>query len=237
MIDNNDPIQEKKVFRVGLDDLTENNDVNTFEYNDLHNCSNDLSDRGSRLEEIAHARYAESKRRNSYSSYNSNKTTTTASKWITFIILFLFIGIPIIEAIIGVIIAVITETVDNLDNYSDNSTDYSYSDIYESEMYPGGVSCGSKITLVDSTMDYTNNVLSVEVENIDDYENLDNYKIEVVFYNINDRPIEVIDLQINKLKASEVVTKEVYNVPTDMARYDFIITENTKENQTWVYTK
>lgn len=237
MLDNNDPIQEKRVFRVGLDDLTENNDVNANTYSDLHNCSNDLSDRGSRLEEIAHARYAESKRRNSYSSYNSSKTTTTASKWITFIILFICIGIPIIEAIVGVIVAVVSESIENLDNYSDNSEDYSYSDTYNEAMYPGGVSCGSKLTLVDSTMDYTNNVLSVEVENIDYYEDLDNYKIEVIFYNVNDRPIEVIDLQINKLKANEVVTKEVYNVPTDMARYDFIITENTNETQTKVYTK
>ena len=125
MLDNNDPIQEKKVFRVGLDDLTGNNDVNANEYSDLHNCSNDLSDRGSRLEELAHARYAENKRKTAYSTYNTvNHTTRTinkSSKWIVYIILFLFIGIPIIEAAVGLIIAVVSESINNLDNYPNDS--------------------------------------------------------------------------------------------------------------------
>ena len=54
---NDDPIKENNPFRIGLDNLTGDDEINSgIEYNDLHNCSNDLSDRGSRIEEIAHAK-------------------------------------------------------------------------------------------------------------------------------------------------------------------------------------
>lgn len=111
MSHNNDPIKEYKAYRWGVSNLTKDDGLSSNYEDDLHACSNDLSEEGSIREEREHAKFAEIKRQERADKYNNinnnNKSNTNAGlqiiKWIFIIFWLLPFVVNVIMGIIGAI--------------------------------------------------------------------------------------------------------------------------------------
>lgn len=237
---NNDPIQENKAFRFGLDDLTGNDTINSNDdYSDLHDCSDDLSDRGSRKEEYEHAKFAESKRRNSYnysySNYGKKQVVLLDKnkKIITYIIVFFFIILPILQAVLGIIITTIgfisSEFVEEVSNEF-GSRDYaSISSENSSTNLVADLETQRDNIVVASKM-LENKELIIETQNTSTYTMLD-IKLQIIFYDGENKPIHISDMNISTLFANQKNIQKLYNVPESFERYDFLITQPYKSER------
>lgn len=260
---NDDPIKENNPLRLGLDSLTENDEINSgIEYTDLHNCSNDLSDRGSRREEIAHARFAEEQRRNTYKNTYSTRTQTNRKveivknpKNLIPSLVAIYIGFNII----GALIAGIIDSAQKLDNarepesyipsydYSyDDTTAYDYGGFYEDTIisspnmddltdipeYTSEVEVTKNNIYVNSGKT-ADNTLIIEIENQNSLTYY-NSTMQVIFYDEEDKPIEITDVSMYALPANEVKVQEIYNLP-DYSRYDIYFPDRYDEEIPYVY--
>ena len=232
---NSDPIQEKKVFRFGIDNLEESNEINSYnEYvdKDLHNCSNDLSDAGSRIEEFAHRKFAESQRNKSYSTYSSRINTTSTSKGNKLarnIILFVFFGIPILQAIFVVVIAVITgifgEVTEVFEDFEILEEDSSYYSDYENENeFIVSDFETEKNNIIVSAESLANNKMIIKTEN-KNTNIISNVRVQIIFYDAENKPVAISKKNIDALFPNVVNIQEVYDAPESFARYDFLITK------------
>lgn len=221
MKDNNyDPIQENKKFRFGIDNLTENETINNFsEYSDLHDCSDDLSDKGSKKEEYEHAKFAEQQRRNSYKSYNNYNydkkqvvLLNKNKKIITYILVFFFIILPILQALLGMIIGIVGIVSDEIIDSINGTGDY-YN--YETE-YSNGSVVAEFETQRDSIVVYgkmlSNKELIIETQNTSSYTMLD-LRLQIIFYDGENKPIQISDLNINTLFANSKNIQKLYDAP------------------------
>lgn len=254
MFDNDDnPIKESTPFRIGLDNLTESDDINYTDdeaydafsdpSSDFHECSNDLSDEGSRKEELAHARYAEYKRQ----TYNSSSSTTKKilvngqKKWIIYVILFFFVGIPVIETLAATVIGIVglfaelnddTPTVQTVyEPYEENEenssaynqitqeldSQYNFDELKENiYVFP--------TYSVDGRMNF-------EVKNEND-EAVYDAKIQIIFFDELDKPINITQLDEYTLLPKSTSTHEIYNVPKHK-KYEVLITDKYAEDATY----
>lgn len=229
---NNDPIQEKKVFRFGMNHLTGDNSENEYVDKDLHNCSNDLSDAGSRIEEFAHRKFAESQRNKSYSTYSSRINTTSTSKGNKLarnIILFIFFGIPILQAIFGVVIAVITgifsgmtDVFEDLEILEEDSSYYSDYDT-ESEIIVSDFET-EKDNIIISAERLANNKMIVKTEN-QNANMISNVRVQIIFYDAENKPVAISEKNIDVLFPNIVNIQEIYDAPESFSRYDFLVTK------------
>jgi len=239
MIDNNeDPIKEYKTFRPGLDNLIEDNDtdfdMNTFSSSrGFHECSDDLSDRGSKLEEIAHAKYAEYRRQasqNKYNTYNrvhSNKVIVDAkNKWVVYLIIFLFIILPILQTVFGTIALIFSSIADefNYDNDNDYSSSYNYEYMENEQDFE---SVKNQIKVDGTMLSYDETALLVETVNSSN-ESLSNVQVQVIFYNGENQPIGIQDFMIDTLGVSSRNLNKLYDIPEKFERYDFIVSQPYK---------
>lgn len=236
---NDDPIKENNPFRIGLDNLTGDDDINSgIEYSDLHDCSNDLSDRGSRREEIAHARFAEQQRRNQYrNTYyaSSNKKVVIAKDRkavAVYLIVFLFVILPVIE-IIGATIFEVMDTVKTSTKESNYTPIYNYNYDYETVAPEFEVETDTiKENVHIEAGKADNGNLMVRLEN-QSLENMYSVQVQMVFFDAENKPIAVTDLEVYSLYANDIKTIEVYNVP-EYTRYDFLITERYADDAPYV---
>lgn len=247
MKDDNNPIKENNRFRIGIDSLDD--EINaTYEdmepFSDLHECSNDLSDYGSRQEEIAHAKYAESKRRSAYSNYSTTTRTskvilTNRSKWIVYFIIFMFIFFPILEGIFGIIGFVLNSDlasskepeVYNSSNYDYNNyydDNYSYDDndydVEESNTQLEGMALVEEDVSVNATVKEAG-TMNVEIENLGT-EIKHNLTIQIILYNSTYKPIKIVDIDVKQLVPNIVDIHTINDIPEGTAHYDFIVNEN-----------
>lgn len=240
----NNPIEEKKVFRFGIDNLAESNEINSdVEYvdKDLHNCSNDLSDRGSKIEEFAHRQFAEKQRSRTYSTYNNRANNNLkGNKVATYIILFLFFGIPILQAIFGLVIAIITGIFGELSEVFEDFQiieESSYNTVYDykNEIVIPDSNYKNKIILSDFETEKDNIVVSLENLNnnkiILKTENknantISNVRVQIIFYDIENKPVAIEEVSMDALFANVVNMQEIYEVPENFSRYDFLITKS-----------
>lgn len=223
---NNDPIQEKSVFRFGMHQFDGEEENSNRKYDDLHNCSTDLSDKGSRIEELEHRRFAES-RRNAYSAYNrpNNNINNKSSKTIAYIILFIFIGLPILQSILGIVIAIIAAFSSGIaeEFKSTPEGDSSYYSDYEEESHISDFEMVQDNILVSGTILNGNRML-INTSNVDSV-TITDVQIQVIFYDAENKPIAIEEVRIDTLFGYSLAIKEVYQIPENFERYDFLVTQ------------
>ncbi len=257
---NDDPIKENNPFRMGLDNLTGDDDINSgIEYSDLHNCSNDLSDRGSRREEIAHAKFAEQQRRNQYkntyyANRQNNKKVVIAKNPGNIVvgIFVLYIAIQVIAAIGTGIYGTIQmfETASNSSNYIpeniynneiyyDDDADYTYNDTSLNTPYATipnytpEVEITKKNINIKAGLSEFGNTLIVQIENKNSLA-MYNTITQIIFYDEEDKPIEVYDVSLYELPANKVETQEVFNLPK-YSRFDIYMPDRYDEDIPYSY--
>lgn len=235
---NNDPIQENKKFRFGLDDLIKDDSINGMDdYSDLHDCSNDLSDRGSIKEEYEHARFAENKRKNSYNySYNQGKKQIVLidkkRKFVIYLLVFFFFILPILQSVLGLVITIADGMIsENMKDYEGSYIDSNIeiSNDYSNENLVSDLETQRENIVVSSKM-LPNKELLIETQNTSNYTMLD-IRLQIIFYDGADKPIYISDMNISTLFANQKNIQTLYDVPENFERYDFLITQPFKTNR------
>ena len=239
---NDDPIKENNPFRIGLDNLTGNDEINSgIEYNDLHNCSNDLSDRGSRIEEIAHAKFAEAQRRNTYkntysaSSERVKKVVITKNpKNIITGIIVAYIAFNLVGTVIASIIGGIGSFVSNTSQESYiPSYEYSYNDtVVDGDYNYEGESVIPNFTVETDIMKENVHIEAGKSDNGNLMIRLENQapdtmystRVQLIFFDAENKPISVTDLNVYTLYSNETETIEVHNIP-EYTSYNFLISD------------
>lgn len=236
---NNNPIQENKKFRFGLDDLTDSDNIS--DYSDLHDCSDDLSDRGSRKEEYEHAKFAESKRRNSYTSYsNYGKKQVVLldrnKKIVTYIIVFFFIILPILQTVLGIVITNIgAVTSEIIEEVGSNSATPEYRPVLIENTSTNMVADleTQRDNIIVSSKMLNNRELIIETQNTSAYAMKD-IRLQIIFYDGEDKPIDISDMNIDTLFANQKNMQKLYDVPENFERYDFLVTQPYQSDRTVV---
>lgn len=228
-IDNNDPIQELKPFRWGIDNLTEDDGLNPNYSDDLHNCSNDLSEEGSIVEEIEHAEFAKRKKQerlNNYSNYkyqtknnyyNIKKYNTPIVYYFIFIILVSFV-VPILS-LIG---TTMREESKSLYFEEETYKDYDRSSNINEVTVPLN---GESEYYID--IDYVKAkdgtiVVCVNNENNRIFNYVD---VETIFYDENYNIITSQKNYIDTLFVNKSHLFSIYDVPENYATIEFIVTQ------------
>lgn len=262
---NDDPIKENNPFRIGLDNLTGDDDINSgIEYSDLHDCSNDLSDRGSRREEIEHARFAEQQRRNQYkNTYSSSSTVNrkvVISKNPQNIIIGIIVAYIAFNLIATLIVTFFSGIGTFVSNFGEESRipDYQYEDNYDYDndynydySYEDSIISSPNVEDLTDIPEYTpevevtknniyvnsgktaNDTLIVKIQNKNSLTYY-NSTIQVIFYDAEDKPIEITDVSIYALPANQVKVQEIYNLP-NYSRYDIYFPDRYNEEIPYVY--
>lgn len=227
MRESNDPIQNFDEKRIGLNVLIEEKKQNNEYYDeDLHDCSNDLSDRGNIRENIAHAEFMKRKKaamlKNRYANYGRKYKNKDSVK--------------IIFAVICFIIFIIIEVIDamnKLENtYFDNSypesnvSDYTISEDFEIgntlEYYEIEFDELKENFKID-TLKLKNSKLIYEIKNENDV-TINNVNIQTIFYDAENRPIKICTNDIQTLFKYGKVFCTIEDAPESYTRYDYLIT-------------
>lgn len=221
-INNDDPIQELGSFRLGLDNLTEDNEIDSNYSNDLHNCSNDLSNEGSIREEIEHAKFARMKKeellnRNSsnkaYSqNYDAIKTKKSINTKVILIIVFIVIGI------IGEII----EEFEKSTSFVDTEPDYSVLETTKENKEALFEDSKNNILISATTLLDGRIILDVQNNNIDVFNNV---KIQTIFYDRNNKPIQISENNIDTLFENGRHICDIIDAPDAYEGFEFLITQ------------
>ena len=241
---NNDPIKEYNSLSLKLDRLQEKMEMyvgGDEPVTDLHDCSNDLSDRGSRIEEYEHARFAEKKREelekrynsygNSYSkSYKAKKTNTSSTNLNGSAAIVVFIIICLIK-FFGVIATVISEGIQIL--FEDNSLmEDSYYTYDNYDNYDDYDDYNTKYNIDDSDIKYFESYKeNISIKNLTTQENetyiridnsnnksVEDLKIESIFYDENGNVLAKTDTYVNILIDKNTHIIKVLDAPSKYAR-------------------
>ena len=219
---NNDPIKEYNSAAFKLERLREKFEMSEEieePITDLHDCSNDLSDRGSRLEEFAHANFAEKIRKeaNKYINSKSNKDDVWSQKYVkksnttsqytsnilTYIIIIIIVIILIVNIfftltgkIFELVKYVVEEYIDDFDSqYNFNIESYNDNYIestYEDEESDSYLYNSQKNLKEMEKLDFSVHSDKIEVNTI---KTLDG-KNFIRFYNDNEESFENLQIKL-----------------------------------------
>lgn len=224
---NNGPIQDVSHFRLGLDNLTENIEINSEYSDDLHNCSNDLSNEGSIREEIEHAKFAKMKKEELLDRNSSNKTYSQnydaiknkkSLSPITIIIVICFLiassGAPLIE--------VIESIFEEKNSMMYIGQDYIEMENIKERKQTLFTDSKNNILINATTLSDDSIVLDIQNNNIYMFNNI---KIQTIFYDINNKPIHISENNIDTLFEKGRHVCNINDVPANYERFDFLITQ------------
>lgn len=268
MRNNDDPIQDLTPFRIGLDNIAENDEINAkySEYkDDLHDCSDDLSNEGSIREEIAHAQFARKKREemlentDRYALKNANtnkKATNSISKTIIiFIIVFLWMVINVMIEISSMFGDISKDIINNNDLNNDLGTyedynnydetdydfvtyeDYNNYDEADTEIIEDDITYEDQIKNADQDFQNAKNNIFIETTITPEYDMileifnnndkmLSNVKIQLIFYDGEDKPIKICDGFSNALFANGRNIVKIMDMPDMYERFDILISQS-----------
>ncbi len=219
---NNDPIKEYNEVNLKLERLKEKMEMYVADdhsgITDLHDCSNDLSDAGSRIEEYEHAKYAERVRQAGKKSNDvwankkvntKNQTSKSSSNAVSVIVVIIFI----LFYVFGAIAQVISEFVESMGTsleeigsyLSEDYSSYEDDEVSDSEfaIYKENIEIGTVQVQEDTYIEIHNN-------NSKSYENL---KVETVFYDDAGEIISISTTYINILLGNNYHYFRVLDVP------------------------
>lgn len=236
----NDPIKDYNPTSLKLEALQEKLEMYMDSDNpitDLHDCSNDLSDAGSRKEEYEHAKYAEEMRKKqnyggNFESWNKKKKKSNNSFFkVVLIMIFAMYAFTIAQHIITEVIIELGEYFDNyieeehIDNYIGDYVDEEHFDNYIGNYVEEGGFDSYKKNISIRTLHTKKNATYIEVynSNIGTYENL---KIETTFYDEAGKIIEIKNTYINMLIAQNYHYFEIVDAPTEYASCEHNIMDN-----------
>lgn len=225
-INNDDPIQEVGSFRLGLDNLTENNEINSDYSDDLHNCSNDLSNEGSIREEIEHAKFARMKKEellnknSSYKSYSQNYDAIKTKKSINPTVI-LSIVLIVIWVMAEPFLTVIDE-FSKINSFFNSEPEYSDTEIFKENTETLFKDYKNNILINATTIEDNSIILDVQNNNIYTFNNI---KIQTIFYDINNKPIQILENDIDTLFGNGRHVCNINDVPENYAKFEFLITQ------------
>lgn len=229
---NNDPIKDYNEVNLKIDRLKEKMEMYVGydeQVTDLHDCSNDLSDKGSKKEEYEHAKYAEKIRQKM--NTNSNNTKTGFDAWsqseqkkkannssiiiviVIFIIFYVFSGIA---EIIEEFVSLFENSYDSfyVEDY-DNETNISQFQAYTDNIETSIITANQNETYVE-----------IYNSNAESYENL---KLEAIFYDEYEEVIETKFIYINILLGNNYHYFEISDAPVNYDSYEINILDNYGE--------
>ena len=224
---NDDPIQDVSSFRLGLDNLVENKEINSEYQNNLHNCSNDLSLKGSIKEEREHAEFARMKKEEllnkkiEYQRFSRNDGAIKNKKSvspITIIIVICFLiassGAPLIEVIESIF-------------EEKNSMVYIGQDYIEMENVKERKDTlfkDSKNNILINATTLSDDSIVLDIQNNNIYM-FNNIKIQTIFYDINNKPIHISENNMDTFFENGRHVCNINDVPVNYERFDFLITQ------------
>lgn len=248
MRNNDDPIQDMSPFRMGLDNLTENQEINNDYSSDLHNCSNDLSNKGSIREEIAHAEFARKRREemlentDRYAEKQAQMRRKTKTTFPTVFIIFIFIFFSIVVNMLATIIPLIGEMGESLLNSDYTYYDSGSYDDYEVDTEEEYISYEDEMTMKEQIFEDARNNIHIETTLTEDRylildmtnENsnmLKNVMIQVIFYDVEDKPVKICEDYKTTLFANGRTVCRLTSVPDNYERFDILITQPYSYNE------
>ena len=227
---NNDPIKDYNEVNLKIDRLKEKMEMYVGydeQVTDLHDCSNDLSDKGSKKEEYEHAKYAEKIRQKM--NINSNNTKTGFDAWSqqkktsnnTSVI------IVIVIFIIFCVFSGIAEIIEEFVSLFENSYDSFYVEDYDNETNISQFQAYTE-NIETSIITANQNETYVEIynSNAESYENL---KLEAIFYDEYEEVIETKFIYINILLGNNYHYFEIPDAPVNYDSYEINILDNYGE--------
>lgn len=223
-INNDDPIQEVGSFRLGLDNLAENKEINSEYVDDLHNCSNDLSNEGSIKEEIEHAKFARMKKEellnSTYKTYSRNydaiKNKKSLNPIAILIIIFIVLGT------IGDVLFSLIEVLEENNSFVHAEPEYSNTDIFKESTETLFEDSKNNILINATTLSDGSIILDIQNNNINLFNNI---KLQTIFYDINNKPIQISENNIDTLFENGRYICNINDVPENYARFEFLITQ------------
>ena len=224
----NDPIKDYNEVSLKLDRLKEKMEMYVGyddQVTDLHDCSNDLSDRGSRIEEYEHAKYAEKIRQRingntkaGFDIWNKvpQKKKSKNSSIVTFIVILIiyFVFTGIVE-IIGEISSMFGTSYNN--SYTDNYIEEEEKYVSQFESY------AENITTTLLTTKENETYIKIYNDNAESYEDL---KIETVFYNEYGEIIQKKSTYVNILLGKNFHYVKVLDAPVVYDKCEINVLDN-----------
>lgn len=216
---NNDPIKDYNELSLKLERLQEKMEMHVADddsgITDLHDCSNDLSDSGSRKEEYEHAKYAERVRQAGKKTNDvwankkvntKSQTNKTSSSSLSVIVIVIFI----IFYIFGAIAQVIEEFIESVgSSFEEFNSSYS-DDYYDDEVSDSEFAIYKENITVGTIKAENDTYIEIHNSNTKSYENL---KVETVFYDDSGEIISISTTYINILLGNNYHYFKILDVP------------------------
>ena len=224
---NNDPIKEYNPMQLRIDHLAEKFEMYTEKEDavtDLHDCSNDLSEKGSIKEEYEHAKYAENIRKNKKNSIQQGNYTNKISGSNVISIIGIIIIISIIFNVMRTVMQAIEYIFDEEIMYEDFliEEEKELEDESEKEKFKNYV---ENIGVIVEKIDSETYCINVFNNNFEDYENL-NFVFS--FYNKNgecirkeQKNIKMLRIDLSRFEIKEMLEEydsfdlEIFNANGD----------------------
>lgn len=248
---NNDPIKDYNPASLKIDRLKEKLEMyidREDSVTDLHDCSNDLSDSGSRKEEYEHAKFAEKKRQNFKQNYNTWSYNTTKKNYnnvnrqgVVVVIIVGLIALKFFISFFGIIgellddflseISYVEETnlytdedyVKETNSYLDYDEETLYNELEEDEVVFDFSKYKNNI-IIENLRTQENNTY-IYLNNLN-YKSFSNLGIQSVFYDESGNEIYSINTYSEVILNDNIHFFEVFNAPREYARCEHILLDN-----------
>lgn len=242
---NNDPIQENNPLRLGIDNLLEDDSYNLLdddfeEYNDLHDCSDDLSDRGSAREAIEHEKFANQKRAklqfvqtlsnanpNAFKNFEKYKNYTKKdfenmqkAKSVKYIVIFFVIIVCLSQ--FGIVIQEMFKVFNDATSHLPEN-DYSYYEEQTARKQQAFETAKQNILIAPRFLENGKMLLEIKNNNDTSYTNVN---IQAIFHGENDEVAKIVDVYADNLFANGTNFYEVYSFPINYTNVEFLISKD-----------
>lgn len=234
---NNDPIKEYNSIDLKLERLKEKSEMASIgddPITDLHDCSNDLSDSGSKKEEIEHAKFSyeirqkinkkEYKSKDVWSSSKNETVINPNKKFMIFVIILISISFafPVLFFIVGNLIG--SAIMDVADEFM---TDYINESQYVQEVY------GDENLTEDNFEEYLENIdinmnkmqdnnIYMQINNTNE-RSISNVNVEIVFLDANYKVLKVCKEYIDILIGNNMQFFNIYDAPKNFSSFQYTI--------------
>ena len=248
---NNDPIKEYNSIDLKLERLKEKMEMKSIGdevVTDLHDCSNDLSDAGSKKEEIEHAKFSyevrqkmnkkEYKSKDVWNSSKNDSTINLNKKIVIFVIILICISFafPILFFIAGNLIgSAIMNVADEF------LKDYIAEPQYVQELY------GDENLTEENFEEYLKNIdidmkkildnnIYMQINNTNE-KSISNVNVEIVFLDENYKVLKVCKKNINILIGNNMQFFNIYDAPKNFSNFHCTIEKGYNCCYTEISTK
>ena len=230
---NNDPINDYNPRRLKFNKLQEKFDMQENRNSDLHDCSNDLSDKGSRREEYEHSKFAEEMR--NQGKYNKKSKKNNLSIILVCLVAIFTLGGMFLSVLFLPLIVLyieennvieeygLTEVVEKLSEDIDKEPEYIYEEEPQIENFIQYIE-----NISFKTLKTNDNKTYIQIFNANN-QSFRNLKLKTVFYNEKSEIVTTTNTEISILIGKNNHFFEIIGAPIEYSRCEnTIISEDSR---------